>query len=86
MGKLSETLALAQERARSLNLPYAGALTPREAWDVLQLAPGARLVDVRTRAEWDWVGRVPDAEGPRRQRHRLTTSRRPPPGPVSPLA
>ena len=61
MGKLSETLALAQERARSLNLPYAGALTPREAWDVLQLAPGARLVDVRTRAEWDWVGRVPGA-------------------------
>ena len=61
MGKLSETLALAQERARSLNLPYAGALTPREAWDVLQLAPGARLVDVRTRAEWDWVGRIPGA-------------------------
>lgn len=59
MGKLSETLALAQERARGL--PYAGSLTPREAADVLQLAPGARLVDVRTRAEWDWVGRVPDA-------------------------
>lgn len=61
MGKLSETLALAQERARSLNLAYTGALTPREAWDVLQLAPGAKLVDVRTRAEWDWVGRVPGA-------------------------
>ena len=61
MGKLSETLALAQERARSMNLPYAGALTPREAWDVLQLAPGSKLVDVRTRAEWDWVGRVPSA-------------------------
>ena len=45
MGKLSETLALAQERARSLGLPYAGALTPREAWDVLQLAPGSKLVD-----------------------------------------
>lgn len=59
MGKLSETLSLAQERARSLNLAYAGALTPREAWEVLQLAPGAKLVDVRTRAEWDWVGRVP---------------------------
>jgi rhodanese-related sulfurtransferase len=61
MGKLSETLALAQERARSLGLPYAGALTPREAWEVLQLAPGSKLVDVRTRAEWDWVGRVPGA-------------------------
>ena len=61
MGKLSETLALAQERARAMKLPYAGALVPREAWDVLQLAPGAKLVDVRTRAEWDWVGRVPGA-------------------------
>ena len=35
MGKLSETLALAQERARSLNLAYAGALTPREALEAL---------------------------------------------------
>jgi rhodanese-related sulfurtransferase len=62
MGILSETLALAQERARAANLPYAGALTPREAWEVLQATGGAaRLVDVRTRAEWDWVGRVPGA-------------------------
>jgi rhodanese-related sulfurtransferase len=28
---------------------------------VWQLAPGAKLVDVRTRAEWDWVGRIPGA-------------------------
>jgi len=61
MGKLNETLALAQQRAQSLGLPYAGALTPQEAHLLLQLAPGARLVDVRTRAEWDWVGRVPNA-------------------------
>ena len=61
MGKLSETLALAQERARSLNLAYAGALTPREAWDVLQLAPAPSSWTMRTRAEWDWVGRVPGA-------------------------
>ncbi|HMV19265.1 MAG TPA: rhodanese-like domain-containing protein [Zoogloea sp.] len=61
MGKLSETLALAQQRSRDAGLPYAGLLTPREAWDLLQAAPGARLVDVRTRAEWDWVGRVPGA-------------------------
>ena len=27
-----------------------------------KLAPGAKLVDVRTRAEWDWVGRIPRAE------------------------
>ena len=62
MGKLADLLNLAQVRARELRLPYAGALTPREAFEVWQLAPGAKLVDVRTRAEWDWVGRVPGAE------------------------
>lgn len=61
MGKLTDLLRLAQQRAQELDLPYAGALTPAEAHEVLQLAPGARLVDVRTRAEWDWVGRVPGA-------------------------
>lgn len=61
MGTLSDLLSLAQERAESLGLPYQGALTPGEAWEVWQLAPGARLVDVRTRAELDWVGRVPGA-------------------------
>ncbi len=61
MGTLSDLLALAKQRATSMNLPYQGALTPAEAYQVWQLAPGAKLVDVRTRAEWDWVGRVPDA-------------------------
>lgn len=62
MGKLADLLNLAQVRARELGLPYAGALTPKEAYEVWQLAPGAKLVDVRTRAEWDWVGRIPGAE------------------------
>lgn len=61
MGKLSEILALGQERAKALGLPFTGALTPAEAYEALQLAPGARLVDVRTRAEQDWVGRIPGA-------------------------
>lgn len=61
MGKLSDLLALAQKRARELGLPYEGALTPAEANEVLQLAPGAKLVDVRTRAELDFVGRIPGA-------------------------
>ncbi len=61
MGRLTELLNLATARAKDMQLPYAGALTPQEAFEVLQLAPGARLVDVRTRAEWDWVGRVPNA-------------------------
>lgn len=58
---LTDTLRLAQKRAQQMGLPYEGALTPREAWDVLRLAPGARLVDIRTRAELDWVGRIPGA-------------------------
>lgn len=61
MGTLSDLLTLARERAENLGLPYQGALTPAEAWQVMQLAPGAKLVDVRTRAELDWVGRIPGA-------------------------
>ena len=61
MGTLSDLLSLAHERADNLRLPYQGALTPAETWQVMQLAPGAKLVDVRTRAEWDWVGRIPGA-------------------------
>ncbi len=61
MGKLTDLLQLARQRGRELGLPYAGALTPQEAYAVWQLAPGAKLVDVRTRAEWDWVGRIPGA-------------------------
>jgi rhodanese-related sulfurtransferase len=56
---MTELLKLAQARAKEMQLPYAGAFTPQEAWEVLQQSPGARLVDVRTKAEWDWVGRVP---------------------------
>jgi hypothetical protein len=61
MGRLTDILQLAQSRARELKLPYEGALTPGEAHELLRLAPGARLIDVRTKAEWDWVGRVPGA-------------------------
>lgn len=61
MGKITEILQSAQKRAKELSLPYEGALLPHEAQEILQSAPGARLVDVRTRAECDWVGRVPGA-------------------------
>ena len=61
MGRLTEILQLAQQRARDLSLPYEGALTPKEAWEVLLHAPGATLVDIRTRAELDWIGRIPNA-------------------------
>jgi len=38
---------------------YAGDITPQEAWDILTSNPEARLVDVRTDAEWRFVG-IPD--------------------------
>ncbi len=38
---------------------YAGDLSAQEAWDLLQSDPAARLVDVRTTAEWNFVG-LPD--------------------------
>lgn len=60
MGQITEILKLAQQRNRAKPLAYEGALTPRETWEILQHAPGARLIDVRSRAEWDWVGRIPN--------------------------
>ena len=35
---------------------YAGDLSPDQAWDLLASDPDAVLVDVRTSAEWQWVG------------------------------
>lgn len=61
MGKITEILHIAQERGKNMNLPYEGALLPAEAYEIWQSAPGAKLVDVRTRAELDWVGRIPGA-------------------------
>jgi rhodanese-related sulfurtransferase len=62
MSMRDELIQTAVERGRPLGLPYAGALTPREAFQLLELDPTSRLVDVRTRAEWEWVGRPPGAE------------------------
>ena len=51
-------------RQRGAGQPYAGAVTPQEAFDLLQSGPTVKLVDVRTNAERDWVGRVavPEAQ------------------------
>lgn len=51
-------------RQRTAGQPYAGAVTPEEAFALLQADPKVKLVDVRTNAERDWVGRVaiPDAQ------------------------
>ena len=56
-----QILQLSQQRAAQNNYPYAGALTPHEAFEVLQNNPSAVLVDVRSRAELELVGRVPQA-------------------------
>lgn len=42
-----------------MGLPYAGALLPAEAHQFMQA--GAKLVDVRTKPELLYVGRVPGA-------------------------
>jgi len=61
---MSQDDILAIARSRGAGQPYAGAVTPQEAFDLLRLDPRARLVDVRTNAERDWVGRpaIPDAQ------------------------
>ncbi len=40
-------------------MSYAGDLTPQEAWTMLADNPQSVLIDVRTMAEWNYVG-VPD--------------------------
>jgi rhodanese-related sulfurtransferase len=41
---------------------YQADVTPEEAWSALKSEPAARLVDVRTAAEWSYVG-LPDLSG-----------------------
>lgn len=41
-------------------------VAPADAWDALQRDPAARLVDVRTEAEWRTVG-IPDGSGAGKQ-------------------
>ncbi len=44
------------------NSEYAGDVQPREAWQALKDAPSSVLIDVRTKAEWVFVG-TPDLSG-----------------------
>jgi rhodanese-related sulfurtransferase len=57
MSTLEQLYAQGTGRAVENQLSYAGAVLPAEAFELLQLDPSVRLVDVRTRAELDWVGR-----------------------------
>jgi rhodanese-related sulfurtransferase len=61
MNSVADILAAA--RARIQATPYAGAVTPQEAYALLLADPAIKLIDVRTDAERDWVGRVAIAAG-----------------------
>lgn len=50
---------------------YAGDVAPREVWQMLQQEPRAQLVDVRTAAEWTFVG-VPDLSSLTREAHQVS--------------
>ena len=56
---ISAIFERAAARGRGLAAAYAGAVTPVEA-HALIASGKAKLIDVRTRAEWDYVGRVPE--------------------------
>ncbi|SFP70353.1 thiosulfate sulfurtransferase [Nitrosomonas cryotolerans] len=63
MEKTTVILENAQQRAKEMGLPYSGVLFPAEAYTLLQVMPGIQLIDVRSKAELDWVGRIPHAIG-----------------------
>jgi len=47
----------AAERGKKMGLSYTGALTPAEAHQLMK--SGAKLVDVRTKPELQYVGKIP---------------------------
>ncbi len=61
MSNPQDILNRAKKRAEDNKLPYFGAITPEESYELLQAFPSALLVDVRTLAELELVGRVPNA-------------------------
>ena len=60
MPKLNDILNTAAARAATKSLPYLGELMPHEAFEALQQLETV-LVDVRSKAELDLVGRIPNA-------------------------
>ncbi len=58
MNQVQHILEAARARGQEQQLPYAGAVTPQEAFALLQQDASIKLIDVRTNAERDWVGQV----------------------------
>jgi rhodanese-related sulfurtransferase len=57
---VDDILHRAREHAKALGLPYAGGLSPDDAW-ALVYSGAAVLVDVRTAEERKFVGHVPQS-------------------------
>lgn len=58
MSQPDEILALARQYGSAKQLPYAGAVTPAQAYHLIMANPAVKLIDVRTDAERDWIGTV----------------------------
>ena len=58
---VDDVLTAAQQRAAAQGLTYFGAVTPDEAYALATSLPNARIIDVRTRPEWDFVGHIPQS-------------------------
>ena len=56
---MDEIRSTAAKRGRDMGLSYAGAVTPAEAQAMMKA--GAKLVDVRTKPELQYVGSIPGA-------------------------
>lgn len=59
--EFSRILEAARLQAAADNLPYAGSVSPQDAWALFQ-AGEALLVDVRTAEEYKFVGHVPESK------------------------
>jgi rhodanese-related sulfurtransferase len=49
---------IARQRGSEQHSAYAGAVTPTEAWELIRAHRHVHLIDIRTNAERDWIGRV----------------------------
>ncbi len=57
----SEIIRQAKANALETGLPYAGDVTPKQAWQLVQDGD-AVIVDVRTPEEYRLIGHVPDSQ------------------------
>ena len=56
--EMQRILARAASRGQTASLTYAGEVTPQEAY-LLFSAHGAKIIDVRSRFENQYIGRIP---------------------------